>query len=68
MIVYTAHCLACSNKPLNRKLTEYAIQNKVKYEIRRTNLSKVFKEEADSYGIALPFVVIDGIVKRIEDL
>ena len=68
MIVYTARCLACSNKPLHRKLNEYAIQNKVKYEIRRTNLSKDFREEAESYGVPLPFVVIDGAAKRIEDL
>lgn len=68
MIVYTAHCLACSNKPLLRKLNEYAIQNKVKYQIRRTNISKEFREQAESYGIELPFVVIRGVAKRIEDL
>ena len=68
ILVYTAKCLACSNKPLHRKLNEYALQNKVKYQIRRTNLSKDFRDEAERYGIQLPFVVVDGVAKRIEYL
>ena len=68
MIVYSSKCLACANKPLHRRLNEYALENKVKYQVRRSNLSKDIQAEADSYGLQLPFVVIDGVAKRIEDL
>jgi len=68
IVVYSARCMACSHKHLHRTLTHYAMENKVKYEVRRTNLSKQFEEEALQYGLKLPFVVVDGEAKRIEDL
>ncbi len=68
MILYTSKCLPCANKVLHKKLTQYALQNKLKYEVRRTNFSNIFREEAEKYGLPLPFVVVDGVAKRIEDL
>lgn len=68
IVVYTAKCLACANKALHRRLNEYALENKVRYQVRRTNISEDIQAEADSYGLQLPFVVVDGVAKRIEEL
>lgn len=46
----------------------FALNNKIKYETRRTDRFKPFREEAETYAMPLPFVVIDGVAKRIEDL
>jgi len=68
LIVYSARCLACANKPLWKHLNTYALQNKLKFEVRRVDLNRHYREEAAQYGFSYPFVVKDGIAMGIEQL
>lgn len=57
MIIYTRSCLACTNKPLWKKLKQFAQENHLEIQERRVGLKKEWKQEAESYGVELPFAV-----------
>lgn len=57
IILYTQRCLACSNRPLSKKLRAFATEHGLAIEERRVGMSKTWKAESKGYNIALPFVV-----------
>lgn len=57
MKIYTKSCLACTDKALWRALKQFALDNNMSIEERRVGLKKEWREEAEAYGIELPFAV-----------
>lgn len=57
MIIYTARCLACSNKTLWKAIKAFAHENNLPIEERRIGLKTDWKQQAENYGVDLPFVV-----------
>lgn len=69
LIIYTKRCLACTDKPTWKKVKEFAASNGFSIEERRINLKKEWQEQAESYGVSLPFAVSGKIALSLtEDL
>lgn len=66
MIIYTQQCLSCANRKLWVKIKTFATVHGLSIEVRRTIYSKN-RDEADQYGIALPFVVEDGVALSLSE-
>lgn len=68
MIIYSKDCLACTNKPLWKRVKEFARKHRLFIEVRRTSRPE-WRKEADKYEVQLPFVVHEGIALNLnEDL
>lgn len=57
MIVYTKTCLPCTHRQQWRDLKQFARQRGVTIEQRRITHKPEWQLEAESYGVALPFIV-----------
>lgn len=68
LIVYSKSCLACTNKALWKQIKSYAARKNVAVEQRRVNIRSKWKDEADSYGVGLPFSVLNGKVVSHSEL
>lgn len=66
MIIYSEKCLSCSNKSLWLKVRDFARANKLQIETRRTYTQK-YREEAEIYGVDIPFVVHNGIALSLNE-
>lgn len=68
MIIYSKTCLPCSHKSLWKKVKAFARDNSLLIEVRRTNRPE-FKEQADEYGVEVPFAVNGRVALSLtEDL
>lgn len=62
MIIYTRRCLCRQQE--RAKLRELRKLGKP-IEFRSIHQNKDWKQEADSYGLTMPFVVEDGVAKPL---
>lgn len=67
MIIYSRRCIACTDKPLWKKLKAFAQENDLTLEERRVGLKKEWQDQADTYGVELPFAVNGKIALNLNE-
>lgn len=69
MIIYTKRCLSCTDRLLWKKIRAFAAAHGLAIEERRVGKDPAWKDEADRYGVEMPFVVHGKVALSLtEDL
>lgn len=68
ILIYTKHCLSCTDKAKWRQLKAFALNNHLKLEERRIGRKKDWAEQAEQYEIEPPFVVYKGTTISLGEL
>ena len=67
LVIYTRKCLACTNKPLWKNIKQFAKLHDLTIQENRVTKNESLQQKADSYEIALPFVVLGGVALSLNE-